>query len=78
MTTHQHLTRHALALRLHLQHGNDRMREALSVIADIAQSSAAPKSLPTTARIARSALIGVHPVNHSTMEVNHESPLRMV
>lgn len=65
----QHLTRHALALRLHLQHDNDRMREALSVIADIAQSSSDPKSLPIIARIARSALVGANPANPSMIEV---------
>ncbi|PVX85851.1 hypothetical protein [Paraburkholderia unamae] len=73
MTTHQHLTRHALSLRLHthlhVQHDNDRMREALSVIADIAKSSADPKLLPTIARIARSGLVGAPPVNPSVMEV---------
>lgn len=64
----QHLTRHALALRLHLQHDNDRMRESLSVIAEIAQSSSDPKSLSVIARIACSALVGANPANPSMIE----------
>jgi hypothetical protein len=61
----QHLTRHALAMRLHLQHDNDRLREALAIIADIAQASNDSKSLPNIARIARSALVEAQRANPS-------------
>ncbi|WP_321941665.1 hypothetical protein [Paraburkholderia tropica] len=59
----QHLTRHALAMRLHLQHDNERLREALHIIAEIAATSADPKSMPHIARIARTALVGASRAN---------------
>ncbi|WP_233866702.1 hypothetical protein [Paraburkholderia adhaesiva] len=59
--THHHLTRHALAMRVHLQHENERMREALHVIEDIAATSPDPKSMRTIAQIARSALAPSQP-----------------
>ncbi|WP_322061134.1 hypothetical protein [Paraburkholderia sp. J63] len=63
MNTNHHLTRHALALRLHLAHDNERLRDALHLIADMAETSADPKSLPTIGRIARVALVEAQPVN---------------
>lgn len=62
MNTH-HLTRQALAMRLHLQHDNERLREALHIIADIAATSSDPKTMPNIARIARSALVGASRAN---------------
>ncbi|MEX3690632.1 hypothetical protein AB3X91_16085 [Paraburkholderia sp. BR14263] len=63
MNAHDHLTRHALAMRVHLQHENDRMRDALHTIEDIAATSPDPKSLRTIAQIARSALAPSQPPN---------------
>jgi hypothetical protein len=53
----QHLSAHALVLRQQLAHENQRMREALSLIADIAAGSTTANSLPNIGRIARAALI---------------------
>lgn len=60
---HHHLTHHALAMRLHLQHECDRMRAALHAIEDIAATSPDPKSLRTIAQIARTALAPSNPPN---------------
>lgn len=60
-----HLTRHALAMRLHLQHENERLREALALIAVIAEDTTTPTSLVNIARIARSALVGAQRPNPS-------------
>ncbi|WP_322092795.1 hypothetical protein [Paraburkholderia bannensis] len=59
----QQLTRHALAMRLQLQHDNDRLRDALQIIAEIAATSSDPKSMPNIGRIARAALVGATPAN---------------
>jgi hypothetical protein len=47
----------------HLAHDNDRMREALALIADIAEGSTTANSLPNIARVARNALVGAAPAN---------------
>ncbi|CAB3681538.1 hypothetical protein R8871_02538 [Paraburkholderia graminis C4D1M] len=52
----KHLTNHALAARLRLSHDNERLREALALISDIAHGSTTANSLPNIARIARGAL----------------------
>jgi hypothetical protein len=52
-----HLSAHALVLRQQLAHENQRMREALSLIANIAGGSTTANSLPDIARIARGALL---------------------
>jgi hypothetical protein len=52
-----HITAQTLVLRQQLAHENQRMREALALIADIAGGSTTANSLPNIARIARSALI---------------------
>jgi len=47
----------------HLAHDNDRMREALALIADIAEGSTTANSLPNIARLARSAILGGPPAD---------------
>jgi hypothetical protein len=51
------LTGAALALRQQLAHENDRMREALRLIADIAEHSTSAMSMTDVARLARAALV---------------------
>jgi hypothetical protein len=51
------LTGAALALRQQLAHENDRMREALRLIADIAEHSTSAMSMTDIARLARAALV---------------------
>ena len=61
MNSHHHLSRHALAMRVHLQHECDRMRDALRIIETIAAATPDPKALRTIAQIARTALGPSHP-----------------
>jgi hypothetical protein len=49
----------------HLAHDNARLREALHLIADIAEGSSTANSLPNVARIARNALCAAHPATHT-------------
>jgi hypothetical protein len=57
----QHLTRHALVAHLRIAHENQRLREALALIADIASGSTTANSLPNIARLARNALTDAVP-----------------
>ncbi|CAB3758516.1 hypothetical protein [Paraburkholderia humisilvae] len=59
----QHLTRHALSAHLRVSHENDRLREVLALIADIAEGSTTANSLPNIARLARVALVGSPPAD---------------
>lgn len=52
----------------HVAHDNERLREALTLIADIAEGSTTANSLPNIARIARSALVGAQPANPALTE----------
>jgi hypothetical protein len=52
-----HPSNHALAMRLQLAHDNARLREALALIADLAEGSRTANSLPNIARVARAALV---------------------
>lgn len=61
----QHLSAHALAMRQHLAHDNARLREALALIADIAEGSTTANSLPNIARLARAALVSAVRENHA-------------
>ncbi|WP_321899891.1 hypothetical protein [Paraburkholderia heleia] len=63
MTAHHHLNRHALAMRVHLQHECERMRDALRVIGDMTATTTDPKSPRTIAQIARTALAPSQPPN---------------
>ncbi|MGF6877383.1 hypothetical protein [Paraburkholderia sp. MM5477-R1] len=45
------------AIRHHLAADNDRLREALRLIAEIAEGSTTAGSLPNIARLARNALV---------------------
>jgi hypothetical protein len=47
----------------HLAHDNERLREALHIIAEIASTSSDPKSMPNIGRIARTALVGASIAN---------------
>ncbi len=52
-----HLSAYSLAMRLQLAHENERLREAIALIADIAEGSTTANSLPNIARLARNALL---------------------
>ena len=52
-----HLTAHALALRQQLAHEDQRMREALQLIAQMSECSTSALTMQDIARIARAALI---------------------
>jgi hypothetical protein len=56
MSTH-HLNRHALAMRIHLANDNERLREALKLIAEMSETSTSALTLQDVARIARTALV---------------------
>ncbi|MFP4891246.1 hypothetical protein [Paraburkholderia sp. EG304] len=58
--TAQHLNRYGIAMRLHLQHENERLREALRLIADMSEHSTSALVLGDIARIARVALVTAH------------------
>jgi hypothetical protein len=47
----------------HLAHDNDRMRDALAVIADMAERTTSALTMTDIARIARSALLGGLPAD---------------
>jgi hypothetical protein len=51
------LTRQAHAIRLQLAHDNRRLRDALTLIADMAERSTSALTMSDIARIARSALV---------------------
>jgi hypothetical protein len=65
----QHLTRHALSAHLRSSHENERLREVLALIADIAEGSTTVNSLPNIARLARVALIGSVPADPAIAEI---------
>ena len=67
MNPNHHFTRHALAMRLHLSHDNERLREALRTILDLAEFSTSAMIQQDVARIARNALIPVNPPNPAIM-----------
>lgn len=48
---------------VHLAHDNDRMREALAVIADMAEHTTSALTMTDIARIARSALLSGPPAD---------------
>jgi hypothetical protein len=48
---------------VHLAHDNDRMREALATIADMAEHTTSALTIADIARIARSALLGGPPAD---------------
>ncbi|OLL27452.1 hypothetical protein BTH42_31905 [Burkholderia sp. SRS-W-2-2016] len=50
-------------IRARALHDADRLREALALIADIAEGSTTANSLPNIARIARAALVGAEPAD---------------
>jgi hypothetical protein len=54
-----HKARHTLAMNLHLAHDNRRLRDALKVIAEMAERSTSALTMSDIARIARGALIAV-------------------
>ncbi|SKD04465.1 hypothetical protein SAMN05445504_9235 [Burkholderia sp. CF099] len=65
----QHLTRHALSAHLRATHENERLREALALIADIAEGSTTANSLPNIARLARVALVAAQPADPAIAEI---------
>ncbi|ACC72562.1 hypothetical protein PPMP20_26640 [Paraburkholderia phymatum] len=52
-------TTESLAMRQHLAHDNDRMREALRTIVAMAETSPSALTMNDIARIARAALIAI-------------------
>ncbi|MGF6978974.1 hypothetical protein QFZ94_007489 [Paraburkholderia sp. JPY465] len=77
----QQLNRQSMAMRHHLQHENDRLREALRLIVEMSENTTSAMSLGDIARIARLALVTTHvPPNPSlaTGEHSGDAPARHV
>ncbi|WP_028210759.1 hypothetical protein [Paraburkholderia mimosarum] len=58
-----HVTRDALAMRVHLQHENERLRDALRLIVEMSENTTSALTLDDVARVARNALIPATPEN---------------
>lgn len=60
------------AMRHHLAADNQRLREALTLIADIAEGSTTANSLPNIARLARNALLSAAHENEALRHPAHK------
>ncbi|WP_233854263.1 hypothetical protein [Paraburkholderia sp. HD33-4] len=73
---HLHISKTTLQMRAHLAHENERMREALRLIATMAETGGSAIAMIDIARIARNALISVPAENVALRPVpegeNHE------
>ncbi|MGF6792746.1 hypothetical protein [Paraburkholderia sp. 35.1] len=65
MNTNNRLTRQTLALRVHLAHDNERLREALRLIVEMCENTTSALTLDDVARVARTALVHATPENEA-------------